>query len=540
MGSRPRPSLSLNLSKYEKLDEAQVGHLRHFHNLARQMDGEWHHMGAQEPMQEFLDAYRYQLATMAYGVGVAHYHRMPALRSTHKTLMRRLIHKMLRREVWSYWFNTSVAGNRTDPDRTELRKPWADPVVKENIMYSGHLLLMTSLYGMLFDDDEFEKPESLSFVWDPVFFGFGPETFSYDNRSLQAVIIREMERNGWVGVCCEPNLVFVVCNQFPMIAMKYNDARDGTNVSGQVLEKYKAAWDKQGMVNSSGLYVDWYFVRQDRTLAPKTVGWTAWANAYMNTWNSEKVKSLYESQAYGFITTIDGEVQLHEEQIAGEYRKLVDTESADKNDAAVLAQARANAAALPPPTFPFSKPTFGYVVQWLSELGKKEELDGLLKYADKHLQPTWENGGLFYPRNDTRTNEAGEWTHMDPFSGNASIGYARLNVPDGQKMMWDNPRKRGHATTQPWIDGIDLDQGIDCLRGFWDGEESALVLTMKTWDGRRVVATPVASNLPAAGTWAVFVNGKLVQQAIVEKGGDLTVEVVVGGEDVDVVFKRIE
>lgn len=216
MGSHSRPSLSLDLSKYDKLDAAQAGHLRHFHNLSSQMDGEWHHMGTQEPMQEFLDAYRYQLAIMAYGVGVAHYHRLPALRSTLKTLMRRLIHKMLRREVWSYWFNTSLSGNRTDPDRTELRKPWADPVVKENIMYSGHLLLMTSLYGMLFDDDEFEKPESLTFTWDPLFFGFGPETFHYDNRSLQAAIIREMESNGWVGVCCEPNLVFVVCNQFPV------------------------------------------------------------------------------------------------------------------------------------------------------------------------------------------------------------------------------------------------------------------------------------------------------------------------------------
>lgn len=263
------------------------------------------------------------------------------------------------------------------------------------------------------------------------------------------------------------------------------------------------------------------------------------ANAYMNTWNSDIVKSLYDQQVYGFITNIDGEVQLHEDRIAEEYRKLVETENADKNDAAVLARARETAAALPPSKFLFSRPTFGYVVQWLSELGKKEELDGLLKYANEHLQPTWENGGLFYPRNDTKTNEAGEWTHMDPFSGNASIGYARLNVPDGQKLMWEKPRRRGYAATQPWIDGIDLGQGIDCLRGVWDGEESALVLTMKTWDGRRVDAAPVASNLPA-GTWAVFVNEELVQQDVVKEGGELSVKVEVDGEEVNVVFQRVE
>lgn len=58
--------------------------------------------------------------------------------------------------------------------------------------------------------------------------------------------------------------------------MRYNDARDGTDVSERVLEKYKAAWDEKGMVDPSGLYVDWYFLRQNRTLAPSTVGWTAW------------------------------------------------------------------------------------------------------------------------------------------------------------------------------------------------------------------------------------------------------------------------
>lgn len=216
MQQQPSKHLQLDISKIPKLDLNQAGHLRHFHNLAWQLDGEWRHMGTQEPAQEWLEAFRYQISSMAYGAGVAHFHRLPALRSVFKPLIRRLIHKMLRREVWGYWFNTSLAGNRTDPGRTKLREPWADPVVRENIMYSGHLLLMTSLYAMLFDDDEFEKARSLTFRWDPLFFGLGTEEFSYDNRSLQAAIMAEMERNNWIGVCCEPNLVFIVCNQFPV------------------------------------------------------------------------------------------------------------------------------------------------------------------------------------------------------------------------------------------------------------------------------------------------------------------------------------
>lgn len=208
-------SLPLDLTRYQKLTPLQVGHLRHFYNLANQPDGQWHHMGSQEPAQEFLDAYRYQLATMTYGAAVAYYHRTPALRSVYKPLIRQLIRKMLHRGCWGYWFNTSHSGKFTDPSLDKLREPWADPVVRENIMYSGHLLLMTSLYAMLFDDDEFEQPESLVFDWNPIFWG-ERQRFAYDNRSLQKAILAEMERNKWVGVCCEPNLVFVVCNQFPV------------------------------------------------------------------------------------------------------------------------------------------------------------------------------------------------------------------------------------------------------------------------------------------------------------------------------------
>jgi hypothetical protein len=99
-------------------------------------------MGTQEPGQEWLDGYRYQLATMAYAVAAAQYHRMPAARSALKPLMGRIIHKMLRREVWGYWFLTSHSGSFVDPDLKELRKPWADPICKENIMVSGNVALI--------------------------------------------------------------------------------------------------------------------------------------------------------------------------------------------------------------------------------------------------------------------------------------------------------------------------------------------------------------------------------------------------------------
>ena len=184
---------------------------------------------------------------------------------------------MLRKEVWGYWFQTSHAGRLLDPDLPKLREPWADPVKSENIMYSGHLLLMTSLYAMLFDDDEFEKEGSLKFDWNPLFWGMGREVFEYDNRSLQEVIFKQMEENGWVGVCCEPNAVFVVCNQFPIIARRLNDVRDGKRSVEGVLEKYERALVEKGLVGrEDGLYASFYAVRQGRSMPARQGAHTAW------------------------------------------------------------------------------------------------------------------------------------------------------------------------------------------------------------------------------------------------------------------------
>jgi hypothetical protein len=76
---------------------------------------------------------------MSYAAGLAHYHRLPAIREPFKTLFVRLIKKMMHRDVWGYWYLTSQGSVACNPDLKELRKPWADPVVRENIMVRGWL-----------------------------------------------------------------------------------------------------------------------------------------------------------------------------------------------------------------------------------------------------------------------------------------------------------------------------------------------------------------------------------------------------------------
>jgi len=134
----------------------------------------------------------------------------------------------------------------------------------------------------------------------------------------------------------------------------------------------------------------------------------------MNAWNPSLVGGLYSKQSRGFITNTSGHIRVQPPIVANNYRKLA-SESPSSAEAETLQKAitlsKEQYSSTKAPPFPYTKPTFGYVAEWLSELGKTTELDGILTYADKHLVPTWEDGGLFYPRNDTPfvfTDEDGE------------------------------------------------------------------------------------------------------------------------------------
>ena len=256
----------------------------------------------------------------------------------------------------------------------------------------------------------------------------------------------------------------------------------------------------------------------------------------MNTWNSEFVQSGFQRQSHGFITSVDGRVELQIPAVANEIRRLVREEGNLPNSPKTLQRAIDSVKVGPLPSFQYMQPTFGYVVKWLSELGKDAELNGLLAHADANLKPTWEKGGLYYPRNDKLVSDEFKWTHMDPFSGNAAIGYSRLNVSDGQKKMWDRPWTREDLAARPFIDGLDFSHNVDCLRGVWDEESKAIIITLKTWRDETTQVSFYVKNLEA-GTWAAYKHCKLSAVHALRQTGDIKVDAVVEPkEEIDIVI----
>ncbi len=500
------------------LTREQVGHLRHIRNLASQPDGEWTHMGIMDPGQEWVTAYRYQLASMAYTLGLAHFHRLPAAPGAFRRDFQNLMRKMLRYDVWSYWEHTSRSSTFLDPDIESLREPWRDPVVKENIMYSGHVHAMAGMYGVLFDDDLYEKPGALTMSFRPIFQS-GAEEYPYDFGTLNHNLYWQMVESGYLGIPCEPNCVFLVCNQFPILGFRFHDHRKGTKIAEEVTRSYEAAWRQQGWLTESDEFVTFMRVRQNDLIGVSN----PWTASVMNAWNRDFVRGLFPMQVEHAFDECEPGILMPRPR----------PEEADADG-----------------RFAAGHPILGLDAMWLSEMGDQERLDALLKYADTFLSPTWEKGGLFYPRNDAVYNEDGRYVHMDPWVGNALIAYARLNVPDGLHQLYQQPWDKDHFS-KPNLS--DVSANADVLRAAYLDEDDTLLLTLAADNGQEKSAEvdfTIANILSAGRPWVLERDGSEIARGgddgvkshnggrFAWRDGSLSASLIIGGPT-DLVLRRL-
>ena len=243
---------------------------------------------------------------------------------------------------------------------------------------------------------------------------------------------------------------------------------------------------------------------------------------------------MYPSVGDGYLEHIDDRINIRSPTLANAVKRIAAKNGQDCETPSVVEQARKETKNLPPHNKRHLLPMFGHVAQWLSEIAGPPDLDALLRHADKYLNPSWSKGGLYYARNDASWDEEGTYVHMEGYTGNAAIGYARLNVPGGQKTMYDRPWAK-EVNNRPCIEGVGLESGVDFLRGLWIEEKKCMVTTMRSWEGKEVDVGLVVKMLPV-GRWGIYVDEKLEKEVKVgKKGEDVTFEVKVGGEDVDVV-----
>ncbi|GLZ53501.1 hypothetical protein [Actinomycetospora sp. NBRC 106378] len=511
-----------------RLTAEQAGHLRHIDNLSRLPRGDWRHMAGPLPMQEDFNAYRYQLGYMSLALALAHYHRLPAAPVVFHDTLDRLIQRMLEPDVWTYWRDTSTQGGFGPIDLPQLPSR-TDPVAVDNIMYSAYLQMMTLLFTMLFDDRRYEQPDSLTFAFRPILFGRDRrDSFAYDQRTLNERIYWNMVRNGYLGVACEPFCVFQICNQIPILGFRLHDHLYGGQTAEEVMEGYRRAWSQFGDgVGPDGHFAK--FVVQRNDLLPTDLlidqgsAWTdAWLGMLLNMWRPELVRDTYRDKLENWIDpTPEGTIAV---------RNL----------------------ALPPGAEGLAEPglhsEFGWVAGWASEMGDRATLEGLFRHADTVMNPQWDKGGLYYPRHDATYDTAGRFASMTPTVSNAMLPYARLNVEDGLRTLFQRPWT-DRDRQRPALTGRDDD--VDVLRAVYDDEKDHLALSVAPRHGLTTVAATLTISRVAPRPWTLLVDGEPVarsEDAATDAGrgigvrrtpDTLTVSLPLEGvRDVDVQWRR--
>ncbi len=487
----------VDAKRLPKLDAKQVGHLRHIANLANNLDGDWAHMGSAEAGQEYTTSYRYQLAWMAYALGVAHYHHLPAAPGAFRNSYAHLMRKMLRYDVWGYWEHTSKSSKFLDRDLEELREGWRDPVVKENIMYSGHVHAMAGMFGVLFDDDRYEREGGLTFEFKPIF-ASGAENFAYDFSMLNEVLYWQMVESGFLGIACEPNMVFLVCNQFPMLGFRFHDVRKGSEYADEVTRAHEAAWRRKGWMTGDNFF-SFYFIKQDAIVGSEN----SYTASVMNAWNPMFVRGLYPRQV----------ADAFEEPEPGMLSPIAVGMMGERIE-----------------RFAGPSSAFGLSALWFSEMGDVQRLEQLLHYVDTYQDPTWERGGLFYPRRDELYDESGHFVNMDPWVGNALIPYARLNVSDGLHKLYSEPWTEAHFA-QPNL--ADISRYADVLRAVYLPDAKALVLTIQPDASARgrTVRIALANFVQGSGKWRLEQDGMAIVEGEALAVGDSKANAVVSEQD---------
>jgi hypothetical protein len=455
------------------LSREQAGHLRHIRNLASRLDNDWSLMAAARPMQEDFGSYRYQLAYMFFAAAMAHRHLLPAAPGAFQPVMDRLIQKMLLPEVWSYWRDTSAGGNPAFPDMPQPAQS-NDPVAAMNIMYSGYLHAMTLIYHHIFDDAKYTEPGAIGFHMRPMFWGGEGYRFEYDERSLNDHIYWQMAQNGFLGVACEPGMIFQICNQVPIIGFRMHDLIYGTTFAPDVTAAYRQAWQDFGILTEDGHYnimiLDW---RQQ--VVPGEIGadamprlpvWDAWCGTLMHSWNGDFVEAQYRGSIDRFVERgDDGSVAI----------RITDPLIGD-------------ALAAPHGATTFGH--YGFLATWAAEVGDIAMRDGLLAYADKHMQPAWQDGGLFYPRQDRPLDPEGRYAFMDPLTGNALLAFARLCPPGGLQSLYCDGWSAADRADQPALREVNAD--VDVLAAAFDADANMLQFTLAPPAGCQLAVVDIA------------------------------------------------
>ena len=242
-----------------------------------------------DPNQDSNAALRYQLSGIAYAAAVLAANT-PAYVQPYREIMRDCIRRMIDVKVWRYIddFQDFVA-----------QATFPDPVAYKNIMYSGHLAQALALYEDLTGDLSLSTDGWNFTWWNTTAF---PKPVRYTTGKLMEAMRRQMGQYFYGAVPCEPQSIFVICNNFPHNAFHVYDKLHGTNFSAETDAVWQEAVQKYALTGApeigTGQFFNLVFLMFIQWWDPlASEGSDAWALGWMGTWwgNTQNSSTLFDA-----------------------------------------------------------------------------------------------------------------------------------------------------------------------------------------------------------------------------------------------------
>jgi Linalool dehydratase/isomerase len=154
-------------------------------------------------------AVRYQLNFLGYALSIAQATHCPAFGGYLDDAQRNLIIKQTDYRVWRYWRLENLWGNF---------KLSANPIVRDNIMYTGFCATQIALFHAASGSDDFVPMGS-----------FTPRSakvkFASNLAGLVSSLINGFKQSRFYLMACEPNWVYPLCNTIGAVAIKAHNSK---------------------------------------------------------------------------------------------------------------------------------------------------------------------------------------------------------------------------------------------------------------------------------------------------------------------------
>ncbi len=188
-------------------------------------------------------ALRYQVNGVGNSLAYFQANYVPAYPSLYGQAQRNVIEKAQDIRAWGYWFGENFFGNlKLNPDPIKGGK-W------DNIMFGAFFALQVAHYEATNQDDHrYDQPGAFRFVWRD------GRVFSYSLKDIVEYASEAHMNSPLTLYPCEPNQIYMVCNQRGAAGVQAYDYMHGTDYWHRMAQRWTKALDDEFMMHNGDYY----------------------------------------------------------------------------------------------------------------------------------------------------------------------------------------------------------------------------------------------------------------------------------------------